>query len=1115
MNILRLSYKGFIYNWRLSFCLLLGTLLASSILTGSLLVGDSVKKTLKSNAFERIGKIHTALSCGDRFITDDYVETLSQTFNDSTISGILKFPGTLSTPDKTKRSNSISINGVDSQFWKFFENQFVKNDYIAINETLAKQKNLNIGDRVIIKYELPGHVSKDAPLSGDTEKIGSISGKITDIIKSNQGGQFNILAEQKSTLNVFVPLNYLQEESDKVGKCNLLLTSKLDNFNAAINSHWTIDDLELNFRDTHEGFTELISQRVFISEVIEDTVRKIHKESEPIISYLVNDIKHKGYGVPYSVGTGIGKIGSRLLGVTTPLEDEIILNNWLADKTENGGIDVKIGDVVNLTYYAVTDSREFKIIGDGLNEQKENDPNDILTFKVKDFIDKENEVLTKKWVPDFPGLETATTLASWESGMPLDTKKIRDSDELYWEKYRSTPKVFINSNYARMIWGNRFGKCTSILINDSNFDQSKFTQSLRSNIELTDLGMNKFNVFDNAVTSYENSLDFGSLFASLSGFLILSSFLICFVLSTFAVESKSVQLGALRSFGFTIKKIRAILTIELLLPLFIGAFLGLLGGTFYTKMALIGFSSIWSDAAVGVDFVYGYEFSSFVIAFTSIVFFSYIVTRIAINKTTKITPKNLLNSSAEDNNIEPNFKSPVTQFILVIVCFAIGLILIYSSKFLQGEKLAGAFFGSGFLILLGFIITFSIYLKKSNKLNVTPSLNLFKIGSTNASRKRGRSLSIISTVSLGIFLVLSVNAFRLGDEPTDSNVSGTGGFEFYATSTLPIYENLNDPKVRDKFGLEDYSLNDLKFYPLRTLANSEEASCQNLSHANNPRILGVNPSDLSERNSFRFSSTHNQLEKNTDSPWSLLESKFSENLIPAIGDKASVMWAMKKNIGDTVPIIDGNGNEQLLLLVGLIENSILQGSLAISEDHFLRLYPNSGGFNTFLIESTFKNETEIAEDLTKALELRGFDLINSNLRLQQYSNVQNTYISIFSVLGGLGVLVGTLGVGIIIVRGVFERQKELSVMRAIGFNKSKVKKIVLYEHLFLVSIGSIIGIVSALITISPSSLSASQHIPIKLLSSITIIIVLGSFLFCYLATTLTIKGKLLKGIRTE
>ena len=144
MNILRLSYKGFIYNWRLSFCLLLGTLLASSILTGSLLVGDSVKKTLKSNAFERIGKIHTALSCGDRFITDDYVETLSQTFNDSTISGILKFPGTLSTPDKTKRSNSISINGVDSQFWKFFENQFVKNDYIAINETLAKQKNLNI-----------------------------------------------------------------------------------------------------------------------------------------------------------------------------------------------------------------------------------------------------------------------------------------------------------------------------------------------------------------------------------------------------------------------------------------------------------------------------------------------------------------------------------------------------------------------------------------------------------------------------------------------------------------------------------------------------------------------------------------------------------------------------------------------------------------------------------------------------------------------------------------------------------------------------------------------------------------------------------------------------------
>lgn len=1107
MSILRLSLKGLIYNWRLSVCLLLGTFLASSILAGSLLVGDSVKKTLKSKAFERIGSIYSAFITGDRYVTDGFVEKLSEKFKTDHISGILRFPGTLNTPDKSIRSNAININGVDSQFWNLFNNEILSNDYIAINESLAEQKNLSVGDRVIIKYELPGRVSKDAPLSGETEKIGTISGKITNVIPADKGGQFSILAEQKSTLNIFVPLNLLQEESGKVDRCNLVVTSKINGFDEAIDNDWDLEDLELNYRSTHSGFTELISERVFISQEVENVVKKIHSDSEPIISYLINDIIANDNTVPYSVGTGIGKIGSKLLGITPPTRNEIILNSWLGADTDNGGLDVKLKDEVNLTFYGVTDSREFKIIGDGFDDNKEEDIEDVLSFKVTGFIDKDNDALSKKWVPDFPGLETAKSLASWESGMPLDTKKIRDVDELYWDKYRSTPKVFINLDRAQELWGNRFGMCTSILIKETNFTKDQFLESLRSNIKLTDIGMSKIDIYNNAISSYENSLDFGSLFASLSGFLIISSLLLCFVLCSFGVESRSVQLGALRSLGFTVKKIRIILILELLIPLIVGAFLGLFGGSIYTKLALAGFASIWSDAAPGVNFIYGYETSSFVICFIVIVFFSYFVTRISINKLTKVTPKNLLNSAIGNNETFLSTRSSLVKYLLVIVCFTIGVALIFLSRSLQGEKLAGAFFGSGFLILLGFIIFFSIYLRKVGKIQ---KLNLFRIGSTNASRKTTRSLAVVSTVSLGIFLVLSVNAFRLGDEPTTSNNSGTGGFEFYATSTLPIYENLNDPKIRDNFGIEDYSVEQLKFYPLRTLMNSEEASCQNLSYANNPRILGVTPNDLSKRNSFRFSASNK-----TDSNWKLLFNKTSDNLIPAIGDKASVMWAMKKKIGDTIEIVDGNGETKSLMIVGLLENSILQGSLAISEDHFIELFPTVGGYNTFLIDSNSKDEQSVSKDLTKGLELRGFDLINSNIRLKEYSNVQNTYISIFSVLGGLGVLVGTLGVGIIIARSVLERRSELSVMRAIGFNKSKIKKIILYEHLFLVSIGIIIGVVSSIITISPSSLSTSQQVPIKLLLTMTLSIVIGSFIFCYLATQLTIKGKLLEGIKTE
>ena len=56
-------------------------------------------------------------------------------------------------------------------------------------------------------------------------------------------------------------------------------------------------------------------------------------------------------------------------------------------------------------------------------------------------------------------------------------------------------------------------------------------------------------------------------------------------------------------------------------------------------------------------------------------------------------------------------------------------------------------------------------------------------------------------------------------------------------------------------------------------------------------------------------------------------------------DMFAIMWAMKKKIGDTIEIIDGNGSPKSLIIVGLLENSILQGSLAISEDHFVELFP--------------------------------------------------------------------------------------------------------------------------------------------------------------------------------
>ena len=67
-------------------------------------------------------------------------------------------------------------------------------------------------------------------------------------------------------------------------------------------------------------------------------------------------------------------------------------------------------------------------------------------------------------------------------------------------------------------------------------------------------------------------------------------------------------------------------------------------------------------------------------------------------------------------------------------------------------------------------------------------------------------------------------------------------------------------------------------------------------------------------------------------------------------------------------------------------------------------------------------------------------------RLAAYSRVQNTYISIFTALGGLGTLLGTLGVGIVIARNVIERRGELALMNAVGFRRKSLVYMLLTEH---------------------------------------------------------------------
>src|SRR5262249_1286083 len=219
----------------------------------------------------------------------------------------------------------------------------------------------------------------------------------------------------------------------------------------------------------------------------------------------------------------------------------------------------------------------------------------------------------------------------------------------------------------------------------------------------------------------------------------------------------------------------------------------------------------------------------------------------------------------------------------------------------------------------------------------------------------------------------------------------------------------------------------------------DEASCLNLNRAQKPRLLGVKPPLLSSR--FTFAAVAEGL--NTTKGWSLLSRATSPGLppdeIPAVGDANSIKWALGKKIGDILDYTDSSGRPMKLRLVAAVANSILQGSLIIDEAEFVQHFPGESGYRMLLLEAPSNSLATLTPTLTRAMQDVGLEVTPTVQRLNAFNAVQNTYLGTFQILGGLGLLLGSAGLGIVVLRNVLERRGELGLLLAVGFRPRQLE----------------------------------------------------------------------------
>ena len=1114
----KLILRNLLFFWRTNLAIVGGVAVAVAVLAGALLVGQSVRGSLRTLLYERIGSTEYAVT-SDRFFRENLASAVASSGGNCPI---IYLKGTVVREETGVRAHDVNVYGVDERFWKFHGAPLpgtAENRSAVVGESLATQIGISTGDDLLLQVEKQQAIPREW-LYGQRDLVGrTIRLNCRTVLPASGLGEFALRPSQGNVLTIFVPLKRLQRDLEQPGRVNAVLLSGVpasgsNGSNAILKKlkeACTLEDLGLKLRNlpSGRGFS-LESSRILLEDSVANaalqSAAEIGVQSAPVFTYLANSIRANACEIPYSVITAadLGKgamtsikpIGSTPQPESQPAPDESI---WLTDWAAKD-LGTSIGDSIEIKYYLwqnsgrlVTRTAQFKLAG---------------------VVPTSGDV-DASLAPEIPGVTDSATISGWDPPFPLDLGRIRPEDEDFWNRYRATPKAFITLARGQGLWESRFGKLTGIRFSVPGAAalpqaRQKFAAALLRRLNPQEAGFALNAVREQGLAASRGSTDFGQYFAYFSSFLIAAAILLSVLVFKLMVEQRAREIGILRASGFQIRKIRRMFLIEGIWLSFAGSSLGILGALGYGWLMVFGLRTWWSGA-VGTSRLQLHLSRTALLAGALA---GILVGVLAIVWTLRAlrhnSPRMLLAGELEP--AAQQARRARWLGTVAVVSLAIAALLLFSSSSGRVPQMEG-FFGSGFLLLISILCATALYLRRKNPAPVrgTGWPAFLRLGLRNAMHRPGRSLVCAALIASATFIIVSMEAFRLDNPISLDRKSGTGGYPLLAESALPIVHDLNTAEGREAVGATD--LKNIRFVPFRERPG-DDASCLNLYAPQEPKILGA-PREFLHEARFEFQSSLASREGGENNPWLLLESSPDDPVIPAIADANTIQYTLHLSLGSEITVHGSEGKPVRLRLAAALRDSIFQGELLISESNFLRAFPNHQGYRFFLIAVPHQDAGTVATQLREALSESGLNVESSQERLRAYHRVENTYLSTFQSLGALGLILGTMGLAAILLRNVLERRKELALLRAVGFPRRVLSGIIVSENVFLMLWGLAAGAVCAFIAIIPALQSRGASFPFAAAGLVLIAVIVAGLVSSILAVIAALRSPLLDSLQSE
>jgi ABC-type lipoprotein release transport system permease subunit len=1161
LTFTKLVARSAAYHARGNFAVLLGVAVGSAVLTGALLVGDSLRGSLRARAERQLGGIDAAALL-PRPVRAELADALPNT------KPVLLLPGSLQaagSPATAARLGRVTVLGVDDRFaphgakaeWGGNAKQ------IALSARVAEKLSAKAGDKVRLGVEKFGDLPRSSSLAErDTDSSTATEEyEVVAVLPADAAeGDFNLSPNPAAPLNVFVPLRALARLA--TGRPNPVCTALLatgtsaDELNATLRTKLKAEDYGVKFRDIDRkqgrgGYVSVEStELVFPPRTvagIEAAARALNVRAEPTVVYVADTLAAGSKEIPFPIVAGLNTLAASPL---SPIElapqpapsgprelgdDEVDLLEWPGSEL-NG---LQPGTKIRLVYF------DPEIEGEGLKREAQ--------LTLRGYVPFKGAARDKDLTPEIPGVtDPRAELRNWNRPPVLPKVEIeRRVPEkpkahprgTFFTQHKAVPMAYMNTATARKLFKSRYGTDTSVRVAPADGEAldkliERLQAELPKHLDPKAAGLAFDPIRERLFTASKGGTDFGGLFLGFSLFLIVAALMLVGLMFRLALERRAKQIGLLLATGYSVRAVRRMLLAEGLAVAVIGALIGLAAGVAYNRLLLGVLLDLWPDSEVRTYLKPHASALTFALGFGLTLVMSLVALWFSVRGLVKVPPPALLRGETTIPGTAAQGSSRRLRVLAPLALIGGAASIVAGGGIDNPDFRAMSFFGGGALLLTAALCFARMWMTRTRHgvTNGRGASALAQLGARNAARNPGRSLLTASLIASAAFLLVAVESFRRQPDKEFLNVNGgSGGFNLLAESSSPLFQPFDaglgradlEKQLRKAFAppadgevpetpefqkaKADLSANLEAAFALR-LRGGDDASCANLFQASRPRVLGV-PQALIDRGGFKFYMTAAQTPEEKANPWLLL-TKRDGDAIPVFCEQNTAQWMLKKGIGDDYTLPGDDGRDVTFRIVGTLVDSPFQSELICSEADFTQTFPKQAGFRAFLVRTKPGAEADVARLLEIGFRASGFGATPTRDKVASYQAVIGAYLSTFQLLGGFGLLLGVLGLGVVILRGVWERLGELALMRAMGYRTRALQVLVLIENALLLAVGVGSGVLCAAVSVAPHVASGAE-VPFARLAALLGLVLAAGFVVAFAATAGILRVPVIPALRRE